>query len=223
MDAIKYIPVIQRFKTANLSKFWLIFLPTITTLCIGLATIQSINTNKKLLIGTRTTANQPIQEIPELNFSKLNEKTIIAQQVTALDAVFQQTDEQEVLGEILKRPNFVSPIEWLILKGVAKKNQHSDIALARLVNHLHFAKQEEIWEGLLDSTETNKRHALANKLLSGIPLMVSNNNISLSRAQRLQVSLLSDLISDSEERMKRLAEEAKRIGVTFEIEIHPSS
>ena len=81
-----------------------------------------------------------------------------------------------------------------------------------------FAKQEEIWEELLESSETKKRHALANQLLSTIPARVSNNNIGIITAQRLQASLLNDLISDPEQRKIRQAEEAERIGVTFSIE-----
>jgi hypothetical protein len=222
MDTIKNTSVVSRFKTINFSKLWLIVLSTITVLGIGLATIQTINVDKKISLVTSTTA-QLVQEVPELDLSQLNEETIIAQQLTALDAIVLQTDEEAISGEIIKRPDFVSPIEWLIVKGVAKNHQDSDIALIRLVNHLRFAKQEEAWEELLDSADTHKRHALANKLLSGIPLMVADNNLSLGQAQRLQISLLGDLVNDSEERMRRLAEEAKRIGVTFEIKTFPSS
>ena len=74
-----------------------------------------------------------------------------------------------------------------------------------------------------DPESTVQRHALANQLLSSLPFRVANQNISTSRAQRLQSKLLHDLVSDPDERRLRIATEARRIGTTFTIEKNSSS
>jgi len=108
----------------------------------------------------------------------------------------------------------------------AEQENNSDEELTKSVNHLRFAKQEELWDQMLasqDPENTVQRHALANQLLSSLPFRVANQNISTSRAQRLQSKLLHDLVSDPDERRLRIATEAKRIGTTFTIEKNNSS
>ncbi|PCJ44491.1 MAG: hypothetical protein COA99_06835 [Moraxellaceae bacterium] len=174
-----------------------------------------INNPKNNLISTEID-DDTLEE--SFDFNNMDEETANQQQLAAFEAAALATGVDEISNKILKRPNFISPLEWEILKGISATKTNSDMELVKLVNHLRFAKQEEIWEELLESSETKKRHALANQLLSTIPARVSNNNIGIITAQRLQASLLNDLISDPEQRKIRQAEEAERIGVTFSIE-----
>ena len=165
-------------------------------------------------------ATSPTQHKTESteDVSKLTQDQVKAQQLAAAAAAAQDVGVPELKGPITERPDFVSPVEWQILKGIAGQSGNPDQQLTRMVNNLRFAKQQEIWEKMAGSPDVEKRHALAQQLLNAIPARVNNHDMNRAQAQQLQAALLEDLISDPAERRQRLAEEAKRIGVTFSVE-----
>lgn len=139
------------------------------------------------------------------------------QQEQAARAVEHQLGEPELSGPVSERPDFVSPIEWRVLKSVAADNADSDRELTRLINRIRFAKLRERWDKLKGGNHADERHAIARQLLADIPRRVDQQEMDISQAQQLQQQLLADLISDPEKRRQRAAEEAKRIGITFEM------
>ncbi|MEO1902081.1 MAG: hypothetical protein ABGX87_10035 [Alcanivorax sp.] len=144
------------------------------------------------------------------------------QQEQAARAVELQLGEPELSGPVSERPDFVSPLEWQVLKSVAAGKADDDRELTRLVNRLRFAKLREHWATLKGSQRVEKRHAIARQLLDDIPRRVDQREMDVSQAQQLQQQLLADLISDPERRRQRAAEEARRIGITFEMQASQS-
>lgn len=140
------------------------------------------------------------------------------QQEQAARAVEHQLGEPELSGPVTERPDFVSPMEWRVLKSVAAGKADSDRELTRLVNRIRFAKLREHWDTLKGSDQADRRHAIARQLLEDIPQRVDQQEMDKSQAQQLQQQLLADLISDPEKRRQRAQEEAERIGVTFEMQ-----
>ncbi|MBM7334376.1 hypothetical protein [Alloalcanivorax marinus] len=145
-------------------------------------------------------------------------RQLAEQQEQAARAVEGQLGEPEFEGPVSERPDFVSPIEWRVLKSVAAGKADSDRELTRLVNRIRFAKLREHWDELRGSGQTDQRHAIARQLLEDIPNRVDQREMDVSQAQQLQQQLLADLISDPERRRQRAAEEARRIGITFEMQ-----
>tara|TARA_A100001391_G_scaffold71050_3_gene45401 strand:+ start:6004 stop:6621 length:618 start_codon:yes stop_codon:yes gene_type:complete len=149
-------------------------------------------------------------------------RQLAEQQEQAARAVQGQLGEPEFDGPIKERPDFVSPMEWRVLKSVAAGKADSDRELTRLVNRIRFAKLREHWDELKGSEQADQRHAIARQLLDDIPQRVDQREMDTSQAQQLQQQLLADLISDPEQRRQRAAEEAKRIGITFEMQASQS-
>ena len=145
-------------------------------------------------------------------------RELAEQQEQAARAVQGQLGEPEFDGPIKERPDFVSPMEWRVLKSVAAGEADSDRELTRLVNRIRFAKLREHWDNLQGSSQADQRHAIARQLLDDIPHRVDQQEMDVSQAQQLQQQLLADLISDPEKRRQRAAQEAKRIGITFEMQ-----
>lgn len=137
-------------------------------------------------------------------------------QIQAMAAVTNTLGQPEFTDRIEKRPDFVSPAEWLILSSIAQQHDNPDAELTRMINFLRFSKLMEIWESG-DDMGTLQRSALAEQLLLNIPNRVENGDLGLSQAQQLQATLINDLTTDSDLRRQRLSEENARIGVTFEI------
>jgi hypothetical protein len=145
-------------------------------------------------------------------------RELAEQQEQAARALQYQLGEPEFRGPIDERPDFVSPMEWRVLKRVAAGKPDSDRELTRLVNRIRFAKLREYWDTLKGSNHVDKRHAIARQLLDDIPRRVDQREMDTSQAQQLQQQLLADLIPDPEKRRQRAAEEAERIGVTFDMQ-----
>lgn len=165
--------------------------------------------------GTET--GGALSRVP-FNIDKLSESVVREQQIEAFNAVFLHLGGADIESPVSSRPKFISPLEWEILRRVSGNEENPEKSLANYINHVRFAKQEELWEQLIDTEDAGKRHAVAEQLLVNIPSRVKNNNISVQQAQRLQVTLLRDLIDDPDQRRSRISEEADKIGVTFRIE-----
>ena len=76
----------------------------------------------------------------------LDPQQLEAEQRAAADAALTLAGEPPLAGKLTERPEFVSRIEWQILKAVAATQQNSEQELLRLVNYLRFSKQLEWWQ-----------------------------------------------------------------------------
>lgn len=152
-----------------------------------------------------------------------NQEQVEEQQQSAFNAVAESQELQELTGPVTTRPSYVSPLEWQILKQITNGTIESEAALTNMVNHLRFAKQEEMWEQLQENPNLEqsqleeKKNRLAKQLLANIPARFKNGHLNQSQAHALQIKLLTDLIPNADERRPRLAEEALKIGIIFDI------
>lgn len=137
-----------------------------------------------------------------------------AMQQQAARAAAEATGLPPLQGPVRERPAYVSEVEWYILRQVAAQDTDADATLTRLVNKLRFSKQVELWRQAAGA----QRAALAQQLLADIPSQVGRRDLDRATAQQMQAQLLAELVHDPVRRRTRLAEEAARIGVTFEIE-----
>lgn len=178
----------------------------------------SVKTNAENNSNNGRLFDHTLRNNAPLEMKKLSESAVREQQTKAFYAASLQLGVKDIEYPVSSRPEFISPLEWEILQRVSENEEDSEQALVNYINHIRFAKQEELWEQLVDTQEVEKRYALAEQLLSNIPSRVKNNNISVRHAQGLQMKLLSDLVDDPEKRRVRISEEADRIGVTFSVE-----
>ncbi len=164
-----------------------------------------------------TEAERTLNSAP-FDIDKLSESVVREQQVKAFNATSLQLGVGDIESPVSYRPEFISPLEWEVLRRVSGNEEDPEKSLANYINHVRFAKQEELWEQLVETNEVGRRHSMAEQLLANIPSRVKNNNISVHHAQRLQMKLLSDLVEDPEKRRSRISEEADKIGVIFRVE-----
>ncbi|APR67011.1 hypothetical protein CN03_08735 [Thalassolituus oleivorans] len=146
--------------------------------------------------------------------SKMDAKDIIKMQMVAETAAIAAVELEPVVAPLTERPEYVSSPEWIILNGVASRHETPDLELVRLVNLLRFNKQ---MEALNKATDDSVRTKLAEAILRQMPERVSNKEMSIERAQSIQLSLINTLYTDPEQVRERAAEEAERIGAQFQI------
>lgn len=96
-----------------------------------------------------------------------------------------------IIGPIEERPEFVSLIEWAMLKAVAHNHDDPVHELTRLVNFLRFSKQLEIWQAMTASADQAHRAELATGLLTELAQHVANGDLDAAEADRIQTSLQS--------------------------------
>ena len=136
---------------------------------------------------------------------------LVAQQVASTQALERTPHLKDISGPVKERPEFVSEVEWMMLKGVAQQNPAPEAELTRLVNKLRFMKQLELWQAMEHSSDMAKRQLLAEQLLDGLPQRLANADLDKPEAQKLQASLLKDAVSDEQVRKKRAEAEARRL------------
>lgn len=139
------------------------------------------------------------------------EAAMQAQQVAAAKVIEATPAMKPITGPVTERPEFVSEMEWAMLKGVAQQNPAPEAELTRLVNKLRFMKQLELWQSLEHSNDMAKRQQLAEQLLEDLPQRLANADLDKPEAQKLQASLLKDAVSDEQARKKRAETEARRL------------
>jgi len=165
--------------------------------------------------GRETSAGGGSQ--PMENLGEMDPEQLAAEQLAANRAVLEEIGEAPFEGPITERPAFVSHLEWQVLKNVAQQHPNPEQEMTRLVNHLRFAKQWDLWQET-DPQDVTRHRALAEQLLEEIPSRVSNQELDPAYAQQMQQTLLTALIPDAGERRQRAAKEAARIGVQFRVE-----
>lgn len=103
-------------------------------------------------------------------------------------------EAKSVHGTVLKRPDFVSEIEWIVLQRVSSQRPESEKELTHFVNKLLFFKKQELWQSMLTSSNGSaQRHALARELLGMIPSQLNNQAIGPELAKKMESELLADL------------------------------
>ena len=83
-----------------------------------------------------------------------------------------------------------------------------------MVNLLRFNKQLEALEIASDERE---KEQLSEAVLSRIPQRIENQEMSVEKAQRIQLRIISAMYEDEDRIRSRAAEEARRIGSEFNI------
>ena len=146
--------------------------------------------------------------------SKMDAQDIIKMQMAAENAAVAAVGLEPAVAPLTERPEYVSSPEWIILNGVASRHETPDLELVRLVNLLRFNKQ---MEALNKATDDSVRIKLAEAILRQMPDRVSNKEMSIEKAQSIQLSLINTLYTDPEQVRERAAEEAERIGAQFQI------
>ena len=167
------------------------------------------------------TANSLLTDNTAIDFGNpaaLDPYLLEAEQLAAAEAALNLAGEHPLAGNIIERPDFVSRIEWQILKGVVAARENSEQELLRLVNYLRFNKQLEWWQSQQPDPNHHQHVRVGWKLLNEIPARVEQQDLAADQAQRLQVTLLEVLEPDPGKRRHHLEREAARIGVTFRIE-----
>jgi hypothetical protein len=140
------------------------------------------------------------------------------QQQESLQAAIATAGDPALTGKITRRPDFVSPFEWQVLKAVASERPDGDQELTRMVNYLRFSKQLESWQAPPDGMTSEQHQQLGWQLLAALPDRVQHQDLAAHHAQQLQMQLLETLVPDDSKRRQYLQQEAGRIGVTFDID-----
>lgn len=195
-------------------------------IAIGGAIVLSVGVGISLLPGshlpelTELTENAPetvvtLPASPEYSPEELASMTpdrLLQMQQDSLSAVAARSNEPRELTQLSGRPEFVSPAEWMMLQAVSRQKENSDAELLRLVNLLRFNKQLE----LLSGTVTDSDKALFTEaVLAQIPARIKNQEMSVAKAQAIQLRLIRELYEEDSEIRARAAEEAQRIGAEF--------
>lgn len=158
--------------------------------------------------------DKPVASVQPPAAMPTTEAAMMAQQVAAAQVVERAPAMKPITGPVTARPEFVSEMEWQMLKGVAQQNPTPDAELTRLVNKLRFMKQLELWQSMEHSNDMAKRQLLAEQLLDDLPQRVVNADLDKPEAQKLQASLLKDAVSDEQARKKRAEVESRRLGAS---------
>lgn len=114
-------------------------------------------------------------------------------------------------GPVRERPDYVSPMEWMVLQGVSNQHANAERELSRMVHFLRFNKQLERWEGLNAGGDPALRRALASALVTDLPTRVQQGDVAASDARTLLMRLLADAEPDVALREARLADTMARI------------
>lgn len=114
-------------------------------------------------------------------------------------------------GPVRTRPDYVSPMEWMVLQGVANQHTHAERELSRMVHFLRFNKQLERWEGLNAGSDPALRRALASALVTDLPTRVRQGDLTASDARSLLMRLLTDAEPDATSREARMGDTMARI------------
>lgn len=142
-------------------------------------------------------------------------ETLVDMQSQAFDAVVNAANDTSEVESLNQRPDYISPAEWVMLSSVASQKPNPDAELVRLVNLVRFNKQLEL---LQKTTDEDERRLLTEAALAQLPKRIENKEMSIQRAQSIQLKLIEGLYSDPNDIRKRAAQEAERIGATFSIE-----
>lgn len=140
-----------------------------------------------------------------------NELAALKAELNAAAMAIDQSSGAVPEGPVRSRPEYVSPMEWLVLQGVANQHPNAERELSRMVHFLRFNKQLDRWEGLGAGGDPALRHALASALVTDLPTRVQQGDLSASDARSLLMRLLADAEPDAMRREARLGDTMARI------------
>ena len=139
-------------------------------------------------------------------------RAIESQQAAAASVVAREPEVKPVDRHLSERPDYVSPMEWAMLQGVAQQDADPPKALARLVNSLRFTRQMELWEDMAAMPDkAAKRRRLAVQLLDDLPNRVAHGDLALADAQAKLNPLIADAVGDPSVRAQRQQRELDRL------------
>src|SRR5690606_32133590 len=115
----------------------------------------------------------------------MDEATLEAGQRQAAAVLEKRPRVAIITGAVAQRPDFVSPLEWMMVKGAAQQHASPDHELTRLVNFLRFNKQLELWQSLEGSPDVARRAEAAEALLEDLPNRITAGEYRLAQAQQL--------------------------------------
>lgn len=135
----------------------------------------------------------------------LQMSTVQAQQAQAAEALARWQPGPQSADVITERPDYVSPLEWLMIKGVAQRHAQPGHEVTRLVHFLRFNKQLELWQGLAGDADSVRRQSLASELLSALPERIRHGDLALKDAGDLVPALVQDAVTDPQMRAAQVA------------------
>ncbi len=168
-------------------------------------------------VDAKTTELKSVVVEQNNNADDARNDDLVEQQENVAQQALNQIGREEYQGELNARPAFISPMEWQVLESVAARHEDPAQELTRLANRLRFAKLREQWDKIAAQNNTQMQKTLGNQLLNDLPHRIANQEMDKGHAQALQTEILAVIVDDSEERQRRAAQEARRIGVQFEI------
>jgi glutamyl/glutaminyl-tRNA synthetase len=177
----------------------------------GFDAIQSL---KASVEPTHATQALLTPEYKPEELAAMSPEQLIQMQKDALASAKAAASDYDELERIEGRPDFVSPAEWMMLQAVASQKANPAAELLRLVNLLRFNKQLEALDRTSDADE---RKVLIEAVLAQLPKRIKNQEMSVEKAQSIQLKLISQIYSDNNDIRDRAAEEARRIGAEFSI------
>lgn len=137
--------------------------------------------------------------------------TALRAELNAAALAIDQASAASPEGPLRDRPAYVSPMEWMVLQGVASQHADSERELSRMMHFLRFNKQLERWEGLNAGGDPVLRRTLASALWVDLPARVQQGDVTAADARALLMRLLPDVEPDARLREARLGDAMARI------------
>lgn len=159
-------------------------------------------------------ATSPAQDDAAIGAARADDPKVMvikAQQDQAAEALARQPVVSRSAAVVTQRPEYVSELEWLMLKGVAQQRANPEQELARMVNFLRFNKQMELWQSLAGNPDATRRSSLATELLLDLPERVSHGDLALKDASEMVPGLVNDVVADPHARAARVGQETARL------------
>lgn len=136
---------------------------------------------------------QPSPETPLPEKSHIEPELMKAQQAQAARAAIKA---KPIDGNVSQRPEFVSEVEWEVLKDAAGNNPEVEKELTHLVNKLLFYKKREAW--IAPTTDAARRRVLAGELLAMLPAQVGEKAVDPAFAEKMERDLRNYLDSETD-------------------------
>jgi hypothetical protein len=153
----------------------------------GAALLAAIIVSAVLLRLLSKDGSVNVQTAPAMRSGEepMNEKELLKGLEDAARAAFAA---RPIAGTVTKRPDFVSELEWRVLRNAVMRHSGKDAdELTRLVNKLLFAKKWEAW--LASAGDAARRKTLAGQLLAMIPAQVSSRSLDPAEAEKIKADL----------------------------------
>lgn len=163
-----------------------------------------------------------MKDVPSANetfsLEAVSQEDLNRMQVQANDAVVAETAFTPLHSPLKDRPDYVSSLEWSVLRQLASSREHPEQALVNLVLALRFNKQVDWWQQHHSVAPSATSEHVAQFILDSIPERVENQDLDVAQAQQLQIEIIDATVADAGRRQQLRQREAQRIGVVFDIQ-----